>query len=420
MIKYKKTWFFMLIICLFQIGIVTHAEEKNELLQYLTAVAQGGPIYEVIVDGTGDFTSIQEAVEQVESGTTLLIYPGVYEEYVEIIDKTVNLIGTNKEECILISDTKDYHHIPLTVAAGTIYNMTICGSNPTKENIVPSVAEDYDTTDLSSVYDWQSQFPGYAIHIDQDYAYGRELLIEGCRIISDSNYCVGIGCRGWNTITFADCQFFSNGGGCIFLHNTQTSSGDGEAYFIMKDCELRNYLSPYVISVQSTGDVNPTYLTFQNVKVSTIAYEAKRFYNNDNMNTWYNLDQLNDPKIRKLLANSGYYTTLKDDLIQNFSCETWQTMQLNRNRESLLEDWPDFGEGIHYIREMEDKNDQNRGLTLKGARMGRYVINISNPKSDNPKDGWCGLYNIYLTQQSFGNTLIEMNYPITVSSERIE
>lgn len=138
------------------------------------------------------------------------------------------------------------------------------------------------------------------------------------------------------------------------------------------------------------------------------------------MNTWYNLDQLNDPKIRKLLANSGYYTTLKDDLIQNFSCETWQTMQLNTNRESLLEDWPDFGEGIHYIREMEDKNDQNRGLTLKGARGGRHVVNISNPKLDNPKDGWCGLYNIYLTQQSFGNTLIEMNYPITVSSEKIE
>lgn len=71
MIKYKKACFFMLIVCLLQIGIVTHAEEKNELLQYLTAVAQGGSVYEVIADGTGDFTSIQEAVEQVESGATL-------------------------------------------------------------------------------------------------------------------------------------------------------------------------------------------------------------------------------------------------------------------------------------------------------------------------------------------------------------
>ncbi len=144
MIKYKKVCFLILVICLLQIGIVAYAEEKNELLQYLTAVAQGGPIYDVILDGTGDFSSIQEAVKQVESGATLLIYPGVYEEYVEIIDKTVNLIGTNREECILISNTKDYHHIPLTVATGTIYNMTICASNPAKENILPFIEENYD------------------------------------------------------------------------------------------------------------------------------------------------------------------------------------------------------------------------------------------------------------------------------------
>lgn len=420
MIKDKRTCFFLLIVCLLQVGMTAHAEEKNGLLQYLAAVAQGGPIYEVAVDGTGDFTSIQEAVEQVESGATLLIYPGVYEECVEIINKTVNLIGTSKEECILISDTKDYHHIPLTVAAGTVYNMTICGSNPTKENIVPFVAKDYDVTDLSSIYNWQSQFSGYTIHIDQDYAYGRELLIEKCRIISDSNYCVGIGCRGLSTITFADCEFFSNsnGGGCIFLHNTQAPHCDGEAYFIMRDCELRNYLSPYVISVQSTGGINPAYLTFQNVKVSTIVYETKNLYD-DNMNTWYNLNQLKDPKIRKLLADSGYYTTLKDDLIQNLSCEAWQTMQLNRSREALLGNWPDFGEGIHYV-EIGDRNEQNTETTLKGARGGRYVVNISNLTSESPKDGWCGLYNIYLTQQSFGNTLIEMNYPIMVSSEKIE
>ncbi len=52
-----------------------------------------------------------------------MIYPGVYEEYVEIIDKTVNLICISKEKCILILGTKYYHYIPLTIAAGTIYNL---------------------------------------------------------------------------------------------------------------------------------------------------------------------------------------------------------------------------------------------------------------------------------------------------------
>ncbi len=412
MIKYKKVCFLILVICLLQIGIVAYAEEKNELLQYLTAVAQGGPIYDVILDGTGDFSSIQEAVKQVESGATLLIYPGVYEEYVEIIDKTVNLIGTNREECILISNTKDYHHIPLTVATGTIYNMTICASNPAKENILPFIEENYDITNDASVYAWQSNFPGYAIHIDQDYAYGKELLIERCRIISDSNYSVGIGSRGWNTITFADCQFFSNGGGCIFLHNTQTPEGNGDAYFNMKNCELRNYRCPYIISVHSTGKINPIYLTFQNVKVSTVAYDTKRCYTSDNMNTWYSLDQLNNPEVKKLLRANGYYSALDGELIQHCNIEMWENLQMRRNRESLLDNWPDFEEGIHYISMTKKRDDQSQNVSLKRESGKCHIIEISNAKIDDPKDGWCGLCNIYLTEQSFGNTLIEMNYPI--------
>lgn len=420
MIKYKKVCFIMLVICLLQIGIMANAEETNGLLQYLEAVSQGGPIYEVILDGSGDFTSIQEAVQQVESGATLLIYPGVYEEYVEIIDKTVNLIGASRDDCILISDTKNYHYIPLTVGAGTIYNMTICGSNPTKENIVSFVERDYDSTDMVSVYDWQSQFPGYAIHIDQDYSYGKELLIEGCRIISDSNQCVGIGCRGWNRITFSNCQFFSNGGGCIFLHNTQSPYADGEAYFTMKDCELRNYWCPYVLSVHSTGKINPTYLTFQNVKVSTVAYEAKHSYKSDNMNTWYSLDQLANPEVIELLRADGYYTALDGELIQYCDDETREKLRIKRNRESLLENWPDFEEGIHYIRKIADKGDRHQSFTLNGQLGERQVIDISNAELNDPKDGWCGLYNIYLTQESYGNTLIEMNYPKIESNKEME
>ena len=54
MIKYKKVCFIMLVICLLQMGIIANAKENNGLLQYLETVAQGGPIYEVILDGSGD------------------------------------------------------------------------------------------------------------------------------------------------------------------------------------------------------------------------------------------------------------------------------------------------------------------------------------------------------------------------------
>lgn len=422
MIRYKKIYCLVITaLCVLLAGGKACAAGPKELLQYLKDVSQGGAVYEVIPDGSGDFSGIQEAVEQVESGATLLIYPGIYEENVEITDKTVNLVGAGRDECILISDTMDYHHVPLTIGAGVVYNMTICGSNPTKENIVPFVATDYDSSDQSSVYDWQSRFPGYAIHIDQDYSCDRELLIEGCRIISDSNQCVGIGCRGGNTITFADCQFYSNGGGCVFLHNTQTESGAGEAHFIMRDCELKNYWCPYVMSVHSMGDLNSLYLTFQNVRVSTVAYESKLSYQSDNMNTWYNVDQLGSPEVQKQLEAEGYYTTLGAQMIHRCDSGAYAGMRVAREREALLGSWPDLAEGIHYI-SISDHPDRytTQKTVLRGEARQRQVIEIQNTDPGAPKDGWCGLYNIYLTEESYGNTLIEMNYPRTISVEDAE
>lgn len=53
-------------------GTAVHAREVTDIL---AEAAQEGAIYEVIPDGTGDFVSIQEGVDSVASGDTLLIYP---------------------------------------------------------------------------------------------------------------------------------------------------------------------------------------------------------------------------------------------------------------------------------------------------------------------------------------------------------
>lgn len=407
MIKYKKIccMIFMMLGVLWA-GITVYAVEPEELLQHLEAAAQGGPVYEVKPDGTGDFSSIQEAVEQVESGATLLIYQGVYEENVEILDKTVNLIGADRDACILITDTTNYHHVPLTIGAGVVYNMTICGSNPARANMIPVTDTEYDESDLASIYNLQNRFPGYALHIDQDYSCGRELRVEGCRIISDSNYCVGIGCRGGNSIILEDCQIYSNGGGCVYLHNVQNDSGDGEAYFTIRDCELKNYSNPYVMSIHSTGDLNPVYLTFQNVKVSTVAYESKSSYVIDNMNIWYTIDQLADPMVQKRLETEGYCSSLGRELIHYCDKGTKMRLSVKRDRESLLGEWPELAEGIHYISRL-DKPDSR---VIQGANLRkRQVIEIKNWDLGASKEGWCGLHNIYLTDESYGNTLIEMN-----------
>jgi len=53
-----------------------------------------GQVITVKQDGTGDFTVIQEAVNASSDGDTVLIYPGVYFENVDITDKGIVLAGT--------------------------------------------------------------------------------------------------------------------------------------------------------------------------------------------------------------------------------------------------------------------------------------------------------------------------------------
>ena len=206
--------------------------------------AQEDKIYYVRQDGTGDFTSIQDGVNQVEDGAVLIITPGVYNESVTVTDKTIRLIGTNREKCIIMASAENYHNIPLTIGAGMVSNLTIYGRNLSGEYI-QSVSLNENT-----VYEWQDTFPGYAIHIDQDYSYGRELIIDNCKVISDSNQCIGIGSRGKSTIQISNSELIANGqGGCIYLHNNSNPELDGDAQFIMKNCRLTNYKCPYIMAL---------------------------------------------------------------------------------------------------------------------------------------------------------------------------
>lgn len=393
----------------------TYAVGQTKFLRYLTRAAEQGNVYEVRQDGLGEFTSIQEGVDYAESGDTLIIYPGIYEENVMIIDKEVNLMGISQEACVLTANADNYHHIPLTIGAGMVYNMTICATSTHEDYTPVHIPKDvYESGDTALIYEWQDKFPGYAVHIDQDYSNGRELLIEDCRIFSDTSQCIGIGYRPDSRIVLTGCDLFAKaGGGCIYLHNALEPLS-GESEFIMKNCRLKNYHSPYVMSLQSVGDTNSVYMTFQNVKVSTVAYESMESYNTTNLNTWYDVDQLENFAVKGLLNEGSYYSSLNSELVHHYTeSEHRELKEQLQEQDCLLDDWPSLAEGINYLEtkldtenEMMQKKEQ---LSTENKR--RFVINIQNENQEIVGDGWCGLSHIYLTEQSYGNTLIEMNYP---------
>ena len=143
---------------------------------------------------------------------------------------------------------------------------------------------------------------------------------------------------------------------------------------IFRNSMLQSSLCPYIMTIHALHTENQMYLTFQNVKVYGVAYEDNGGYSFTNMNTGLGVE----PQMMHVLSNE----------------ETVAYMERNKQAAPLLQ------EGITYI------------ATQKGVKeivpKKRYVFNVYNVDGM-PGDGWCGLSNTWLTPDSFGNTLQDMN-----------
>ena len=80
----RKLWILAIILCGYMgFGIKAYAADEQWFAQQVEKLAKEGNVYIVAQDGTGDFLTIQEGVDAVNSGDTLIICPGVYEENVQ-------------------------------------------------------------------------------------------------------------------------------------------------------------------------------------------------------------------------------------------------------------------------------------------------------------------------------------------------
>ena len=146
-------------------------------------------------------------------------------------------------------------------------------------------------------------------------------------------------------------------------------------------------------------------MVIKNVKVYTVAYESNDCYNSSNTNTWLPLDLISHVSVQTMLAEEGYMGMQESSrLVHRYTQD--EHIQFNKELEaqdSLLEDWPKLEEGITYWESGSDKQ-QVPGKV-------RHSIDMKNADEGMFGDGWCGLASIYLTEDSSGNTLPEMNYP---------
>lgn len=158
--------------------------------------------------GMGDYTTINEAIRNagdINSPTVIMLHPGIYEEVVFLRSKhNISIIGTDREQCIVVNKTGKYCNSPMVVSGDfELRNLTLRMTLDNTGSYIPS----YNSSNIFVTY------PGYALHIDSDSkdktknAIGR---ISNCTCYSEAFPSVGMGVNQNQTIIFENCEFIRN------------------------------------------------------------------------------------------------------------------------------------------------------------------------------------------------------------------
>ena len=166
------------------------------------------------------FNTIQSACDSANDGDTILILPGEYYESVVCINKTIHIKGLDKTSCVLYYDSNTYQTMPLSIASGSVENLTIYAKKQ----------EGATSTNMP-----------YAVHIDFNYSYGKSLHFDNCVFKNDWQSSVGIGLKGGFNLSFKNCDFISYANttnGALFFHDNVESGYYGTSNIKLDTCNI--------------------------------------------------------------------------------------------------------------------------------------------------------------------------------------
>lgn len=196
--------------------------------------------YTVNQNGRGDYVKINDCVQNCPQGSTILVYPGVYEETIEAFYKEIHLIGLDKNNTIIVSKDGRYEYPALNCSCGSFSNITFLAKyEKGTSNEIP----------LGTA-------PGaYAVHCENgngsDFASGKKLSFYNCLMISDFFSAFGCGCISDWSLELNNCQLiinqpenrsqYINAGslGALFIHDP-ASGNTGVSNVKIKNCTFEN------------------------------------------------------------------------------------------------------------------------------------------------------------------------------------
>ena len=174
-----------------------------------------------------DYTTITEAINDCKLAPknhqyNIIIDSGLYFESLNLYDvNNINLIGVDKNTCIIKNANANYYKAPLaTNGAGYFANLSFI-----------STSEQDEDADLTS----------YAMHYEGDSA-GGTCEFHNCYFYSDNNSAVGIGMRKNETLIFNQCEITKADtkpypAGAFYCHSSQFN-GHSNQHIMVKDCVI--------------------------------------------------------------------------------------------------------------------------------------------------------------------------------------
>ena len=191
----------------------------------------------------GDFSTIQAAVDATTDADTIIVFPGLYEEVVVVPNGGGrNIIGIDREKCIIKSTSGKYADSPLKIYGDFhVENLTIIATHDDAGGWYPTWVSGDTTT-----------FAAYAVHAD-GYATGNENkkgVIRNCTIYSECSNALGAGAQIGYTLIVENCEIVRNTtdanyvnssyDGTAACHSPNTNINDTGELFVMRDCTVVN------------------------------------------------------------------------------------------------------------------------------------------------------------------------------------
>lgn len=220
---------------------------------------QNGVVLVSKEEGT-QYSSVKSATASIKESGTVVVFPGIYKGNVQAWGKQVNIIGVDRETCIIENNSSSYSAPPLEIASGTIKNLTIRARGSNTEGNGAGNTE-----------------PGaYGVHIEDNALIDSSLKFENCYIYSDYNSAVGMGMRGGCRVQFVNTHLKGKEYG-LFCHDSASKQYTGIQNLSIISCVIEGMQGSGAVRFDSQGvtgaQVNVLFINtdLRNKNVKTVA-----------------------------------------------------------------------------------------------------------------------------------------------------